>query len=77
MSENRSIDRTDNDPSEVDTRQTELKPLGLPNGSVRAIIALATVATLLYTLVAGIQVEDWAIMGFTLIVGNYFEQRRK
>jgi len=51
-------------------------PLWLPEGSVRATIALATVGALLYMAVNQLAVEDWSIMAFTLIVTSYFEQRR-
>ena len=52
------------------------QPLGLPKGSVRAIIALVVIATACYlTLTAAANIPDWLNTVVSAIVGFYFGQK--
>ena len=52
------------------------RSLGLPKGSVRAIIALAVIATACYLVVTGTtEIPDWLNTIISVIVGFYFGQK--
>ena len=52
------------------------QPLGLPKGSVRAIIALVVIATACYlTLTEMADIPDWLNTVVSAIVGFYFGQK--
>ena len=51
------------------------EPLGLPEGSVRALIALAATAAVIYLFVTGQVVPDQLMTVTTLVIGYYFGAR--
>lgn len=50
-------------------------PLGLPDGSVRAVIALIVVITTCTLLYMGIPQPDWWILTFTGVIAAYYGMR--
>jgi hypothetical protein len=53
------------------------QPLGLPEGSVRAIIAIGLTVAIIVAIFVGVQVPD-VVFGFmAAIVGFYFASREK
>jgi type IV secretory pathway VirB2 component (pilin) len=52
------------------------EPLGLPRGSVRALIALIFVITACACAILGKETPEWIINALLLIVGFYFGTRR-
>lgn len=58
------------------TEPKKKHPLWLPEGSVRAIIALSVAGTAMYLAATQAPVEDWFAMAFTLVISVYFEGRR-
>ena len=52
-------------------------PLHLPEGSVRAILAIITILAVAWNIAAGHQLTADQAMLVTLIVRDYFESRRK
>lgn len=50
-------------------------PLGLPDGSVRSILALSLTATTIYLWVTGSPVPNELLAVNSLVVGNYFGSR--
>lgn len=50
-------------------------PLGLPDGSVRSILALSLTAATIYLWVTGAQVPSELLAVNSLVVGNYFGSR--
>lgn len=53
------------------------KPLGLPEGSVRALITIGLVGASLYAVLKGVILPEWIISSVTLIIGFYFGTRKK
>jgi hypothetical protein len=51
------------------------QPLGLPKGSVRAIIALVVLATACYLTLTAANIPDWLNTVVSAIVGFYFGQK--
>ena len=52
------------------------QPLGLPKGSVRAIIALVAIATACYLALMGMtDIPEWLNTILSVIVGFYFGQK--
>ena len=51
------------------------EPLGLPHGTVRAVIALAFTFVSLYLFATGQAVPESLLAVNTLIIGNYFGSR--
>jgi len=52
------------------------RSLGLPKGSVRAIIALASMGTAVYLVIGGTtDIPDWLNTIISMIVGFYFGQK--
>lgn len=51
-------------------------PLGIPNGSVRALLTLQIVAVVIYQLVAGRQVEPVWTELLMIVLAHYFTSRR-
>lgn len=54
------------------------RSLGLPKGSVRAIIALSVIATACYLVLTGTtDIPDWLNTIISVIVGFYFGQKAR
>ena len=56
----------------------QLFPLGLPQGSVRAILALSFISTLIVSTLGGVTIADlpdWAVGIVGAVVGFYFGAR--
>jgi len=51
------------------------QPLGLPKGSVRALIALGVIATACYLTLTTANIPDWLNTVVSAIVGFYFGQK--
>jgi len=51
------------------------KPLGLPEGSVRAGMTLGAVFVAGLLMLLGIQLPDWYVGLITLVVNQYFQTR--
>lgn len=51
------------------------QPLGLPRGSIRAIIALAFTGAIIAMFVTGTPMNEAVLASWGLIVGNYFGSR--
>ena len=51
------------------------QPLWLPEGSVRAIIALSLVFALIYLMVTKAEVPEWITPVITALIGFYFAGR--
>lgn len=51
------------------------EPLGLPKGSVRALVTLTLIAAAVYGMLTGIDVPEWYYAAVALIVGHYFGSR--
>lgn len=50
-------------------------PLWLPEGSVRAILALGITAVACYTVINGLETADWFIAATVAILNMYFNVR--
>lgn len=51
--------------------------LGLPKGSVRAILALGTIATALYVVISGVVVPEWYYGAVGAIIAFYFVSKKE
>lgn len=52
------------------------RSLGLPKGSVRALIALTTIGTVVYLVLGGTtEIPDWLNTIISMIIGFYFGQK--
>ena len=61
---------------EIESLDWRNQPLGLPKGSVRAIIALVAIATACYlALTETADIPDWLNTILSVIVGFYFGQK--
>ena len=65
------------DPFIKKAKEKNDRPLGMPTGSVRSIIALTTVGTLAYGFVAGLIQADFFEKVVLLVVGSYFASKIK
>ena len=53
------------------------QPLGLPKGSVRALLALGTTVTALYVVVRGVVVPEWFYGAVGVIIAFYFVSKKE
>ena len=53
------------------------QPLGLPKGSVRALLAIGTTATALYVVIASVTVPEWFYAAVGVIVAFYFVSKKE
>ena len=61
---------------EIESLDWRNQPLGLPKGSVRAIIALVAIATACYLALMGMtDIPEWLNTILSVIVGFYFGQK--
>lgn len=52
------------------------QPLGLPKGSIRSLIAIATLSLVGILLLAGKDVPSWLVLWAGSIVNAYYEMRK-
>ena len=50
-------------------------PLGLPAGSIRALITIGTVATALYTVIMGLEMPEWYTTIVAAVIAFYYGTR--
>lgn len=52
------------------------EPLWMPKGSVRAILALATIGAAIAMVALGIDVPDWYALLTGIVIRDYFQTRK-
>jgi hypothetical protein len=52
------------------------EPLGLPKGSIRALLALGSVGSAIWFIATNIDVPEWYYAGIAVIVAFYFVSKK-